>query len=76
VTFKETVDFQHEGGWLLGCFAKFYCYSCLQILALFVIAVAIGCSSSAPAIDLCKTCIEFAGQFINQLLNIILSKLS
>ena len=27
-------------------------------------------------IDLCKTCIEFAEQFINQLLNIILSKLS
>ena len=70
------MGFQHEGGCPLWCIAKFYAFLCLQILALLVIAVAIGYSSSAPVVDLCKPCIEFAGQFINQLLNIILSKLS
>lgn len=39
-----------------------------------MIAVALGHATSAPMIDWCKTCIEFAGQFINQLLNIILSE--
>ena len=71
------MGFQYEGG---GFYAALLCmvygFLCLQILGLLVIAVAIGCASSAPMIDLCKTCIEFAGQFINQLLNIILSKLS
>ena len=49
-------------------------YSFLQVFTLLVIAAALGCGTSAPLIDYCKFCINFAGQFINQLLNIILSK--
>jgi hypothetical protein len=46
----------------------------LQVFVLLVIAVALGYGASAPLIDNCKLCINFAQQFIDQLINIIASK--
>ena len=40
---------------------------------MLVIAVAVGYGASAPLLD-CKFCINFAEQFIDQLVNIVASK--
>ena len=44
------------------------------MVALLVIAVALGYGTSAPLKDYCKFCINFAQEFLDQLINIIASK--
>ena len=43
---------------------------------MLVIAIALGYGASAPLVDYCKFCINFAEQFIDQLINIVASKLT